>query len=162
MDNPLLPHLLAAAPHPDLGANADLYGRFIGSWDIENRQFDEERGEWMHTQGEVHFGWILEGRAVQDLWGHPTRGFGTTIRCYDPTIDAWRVEFLAPRHRSYCSLIGRSEGDVIMQQGHQADGRPIRWTFNDITPDTFVWRGEISDDGGASYRLEQEMHCRRR
>lgn len=67
MDNALPQRVPASGAHPDLGANADLYGRFIGSW-----------------------------------------------------------------------------------------------TFNDIQPDSFVWRGEISDDGGASYRLEQEMRCRRR
>lgn len=162
MNNALLQYLPAAGPHPELGANADLYGRFIGSWDIDNRHFDEARGEWIETKREAHFGWILDGRAIQDLWGDPTSGFGTTVRCYDPTIDAWRVEFLSPRYGSYCSLIGRTQGDVIMQEGHQSDGRPIRWTFNDIKPDSFVWRGEISDDGGISYRLEQEMHCYRR
>lgn len=161
MDNPLLPYLPASRPHPDLGANAELYGRFIGSWDVHNRHFDEQRREWVETEREVHFGWILDGRAIQDLWGSPTEGFGTTIRCYDPTIDAWRVEFLSPRYGSYCSLIGRARGDMIMQEGRQSDGRLIRWTFNDITPTTFVWRGEISDDG-ADFRLEQEMHCRRR
>lgn len=162
MDNPLLHYLTATGPHPDLGANADLYGQFVGSWDVDNHYFDESTGEWRDTKREVHFGWILGGRAIQDLWGHPERGFGTTIRCYDPAIDAWRIGWFSPRSGSYCTLIGRRQGDVIMQEGHQQDGRPIRWTFNDITPDSFVWRGEISDDGGKTYRFEQEMRARRR
>jgi hypothetical protein len=111
----------------------------------------------------VHFGWILGGRAIQDLWGGPAEdGFGTTIRCYDRGLDAWRVGWYGPRLGSYCTLVGRRQGDMIMQEGSGEDGRPIRWTFNDITADSFVWRGEISDDGGATYRLEQEMHARRR
>jgi hypothetical protein len=162
MDNPIIPFLTADGPHVDLGDNADLYGQFIGSWDIDNHQYDEKTGQWHDTRGEVHFGWILDGRAVQDLWGSPERGFGTTLRAYDPSIDAWRVEWLAPRWNSYCSLIGRRDGDRIMQHGRGHDGRPIRWSFNEITAGTFVWRGEISDDYGASFRLEQEMRCRRR
>jgi hypothetical protein len=162
MENPLLQYLPASRANPELGANADLYGQFIGSWDMENHQYDESRGEWFDSRGEVHFSWILEGRAVQDLWGNPTTGFGTTIRCYDLAIDAWRVGWYAPRSGIYCTLIGRQDGKMIMQEGQQQDGRPIRWSFHDVTPDSFVWRGEISDDGGKSYRLEQEMHCRRR
>jgi hypothetical protein len=37
----------------------------------------------------------------------------------------------------------------------------LRWSFNDITPDAFVWRGEHSTDGGASFRLVEEMRLRR-
>jgi hypothetical protein len=161
MDNPIIDILPADGPHPDLIGH-DLYGRFIGSWDIANHQYDEKTGEWFDSRGEVHFGWILGGRAVQDLWGSPERGFGTTVRSYDAGIDAWRIEWLAPTWASYCSLIGRAEGDRIVQTGTQADGRPIRWCFNDITPDSFLWRGEISDDDGTTWRLEQEMHVTRR
>ncbi len=55
------------------------------------------------ASGEWHFGWALEGRAVQDVWIVPPRGelrrgdaaanvnsYGTTLRVYDPDIDAWR------------------------------------------------------------------------
>jgi hypothetical protein len=162
MDNPILRFLPADGPHPDLDPNADLYGGFVGSWDIDNHQYDESRGEWVDSRGECHFGWILEGRAIQDLWGSPRRGFGTTIRSYDPSIDAWRIHWFAPAWTSYCTLIGRADGNRIMQEGEQSDGRLIRWSFNDITPDSFLWRGEISDDSGATWRLEQEMHARRR
>ncbi len=161
MDNPILQFLPADGRHADLLPEGDLYGWFIGSWDIDNHHYDEKRGEWVDSRGECHVGWILGGRAIQDLWGSPTRGFGTTIRSYDASIDAWRIHWFAP-WTSYCTLIGRADGDRIMQQGEQSDGRPICWSFNDITPDSFLWRGEISDDGGATWRVEQEMHVRRR
>lgn len=162
MDNPIMTLLAADGPHPDLGDKAALYGRFIGSWDMTNHQYDERREEWFDSRGEVHFGWVLGGRAVQDLWGAPERGFGTTLRCYDPRIDAWRVEWSSPRTGGYCSLIGRAADDRIVQYGRQEDGRAIRWSFNEVTDDSFVWHGEISDDFGATFRLEQEMRCTRR
>lgn len=160
--NGVLQYLPADGPHADLGTQADLYGQFLGSWDLDNHQYDEQRGEWFDTKGEVHFAWILGGRAVQDLWGSPERAFGTTIRAYDKTIDAWRIHWFAPYWASFCTLIGRSDGDRITQEGEQADGRPIRWSFSEITPDSFTWQGHISDDSGTTWRLEQEMHARRR
>jgi hypothetical protein len=162
MSDGLLRYLPADGPHSDLGTRADLYGQFVGSWDLDNHQYDEKRDTWFDTLGEVHFGWILGGRAVQDLWGSPERGFGTTIRAYDRAIDAWRIHWFAPGYASFCTLIGRADGDRIMQEGEQADGRPIRWSFSEITPDRFTWQGHISDDGGAGWRLEQEMRARRR
>jgi hypothetical protein len=46
-------------------------------------------------QGEFHFGWILEGRAIQDVWMIPRRK-DRRIRVYDPRIDAWRIFWIDP------------------------------------------------------------------
>lgn len=162
MDNPIIRLLGADGPHPDLGDAAMLYGRFVGSWDLTNHYYDEQNGVWRDALGEVHFGWVLEGRGIQDLWQVSEHGFGTTLRVYDPAIDAWRVEWFGPRTGSFCSLIGRPEGERIVQNGTRQDGTAIRWSFDEITADTFVWRGEVSDDHGASFRFDQEMRCTRR
>src|SRR5262245_49431751 len=154
--------LQADGPHPDLGDHADLYGRLIGSWDIDNNEYDETTGEWQQYKRECHFRWVLDGRIVQDLWGSPERGFGTTVRAYDSNLEAWRVHWFAPKSAGVCTLIGRADGDRIAQEGTQQDGRPIRWSIVDITPDSFTWLGEISDDGGDTWRLEQEMKATRR
>jgi len=62
----------AAGPHPSLGQHAATFGRLIGSWEGEYR--DEEPGEPPETGLlEVHFGWVLQGRAVQDTWISPLR-----------------------------------------------------------------------------------------
>ena len=162
MSDAVMQYLPADRAHPDLGDKADLYGRLIGSWELDNNRYDEQTGEWRRNSGECHFRWILGGRAVQDLWGSPSRGFGTTVRAYDAGLDAWRVHWFAPKYESFCILIGRADGDDIRQEGTQQDGRPIRWDIVDITPSSFTWRGEISDDDGATWRLEQEMRARRR
>ena len=59
--------LLAPGPHPSLGHHADTFGRLIGSWSGEYH--DHQAGQPLETGSmEVHFGWVLQGRAVQDTW----------------------------------------------------------------------------------------------
>ena len=48
-----------------------------------------------------------------------------------------------------------------MQDGKLEDGTLIRWSFTDITPDTFHWLGERSRDGGTSWQLQAEFFARR-
>jgi len=57
------------------------------------------------------------------------------------------------------TLAGRREGDRIILTGEEQD-RPIRWTFNDIRSDSFVWRGEMQDRQGA-WQLGAEFRLRR-
>ena len=83
--------------------------------------------------GEIHFGWVLQGRAIQDVWRVPGRKppaptirrslmYGTTLRIYDPGIDAWHIIWSDPVKQYYSRQIGRAEGDDIVQEGADADG----------------------------------------
>src|SRR5881296_137137 len=56
--------LPALGPHPSLGHHADLFGRFVGTWDADY-SFIAEDGSVRHSRGEVLFGWILDGYALQ-------------------------------------------------------------------------------------------------
>ena len=60
--------------------------------------------------------------------------FGTTLRSWDPTIQAWRIAWTNPvvGHRE--DQIGRRSGKDIVQMGTRADGTQTRWTFTAITP----------------------------
>ena len=50
-----------------------------------------------------------------------------------------------------------------MQEGIGSDHRRReRWSFTDITPDSFLWLGEVSFDDGITWFLEQEMRATRR
>jgi hypothetical protein len=59
--------LAAPGPHPALGEQARVWDRFIGMWDCDFGFFGDD-GSVRHSPGELEFGWVLDGRAVQDLW----------------------------------------------------------------------------------------------
>lgn len=156
------PAMFADGPFAEYADKLMLYGRLIGAWNVVSTVFHPD-GAQSSANREWHFAWALGGRAVQDVLfarGAPADRRGTTIRCYDPAIDAWRVVWMAPAAGEYVQLIGRADGDRIVQEGEWLDGRQLeRWTFSDITPASFLWRGEMSADGGRTYRLEQEMRA---
>lgn len=172
--NPFLDALSAAGPDPAHAEALQLYGRFVGSWIVEQTDRFPD-GSVDHNVGEWHFGWVLQGRAIQDVWtvppsprfsqnppaGYPLR-YGTTLRMYLPESDTWRITWTDPAVGYWSTMIGRAAGKDIVQEGHRVDGAPIRWSFRDIRPDSFRWFGEISQDKGASWFQEVEMLVRRR
>jgi len=96
--DPLVEVLHAGGAYPLCADALHFFGQFVGAWDVEWRGRDQT-GSPVVARGEVHFGWVLDGRAVQDVWRVPLdqndaarmRAFhGTTVRFYDPRIDAWR------------------------------------------------------------------------
>jgi hypothetical protein len=87
--------------------------------------------------------------------------YGSTLRIYNPVIDAWQIQWTDPVTQNFCTMIGRRDGEEIVQHGHNASGSPIRWSFSQITPDSFRWRGETSPDCGATWRLDSEFFARR-
>jgi hypothetical protein len=163
----------ADGPAADRAGKMDLYGRFVGSWDLDVTQFPQP-GVRRQRKGEWHFGWALEGRAIQDVWIVPPRGelrhgdaaanansYGTTLRVYDPGIDAWQIQWTDPVTQNFLQMIGRAEGDDIVQLGTRPDGHLIRWSFCEITPDSFQWRGEVSADDGANWHRNVEFSAKR-
>ncbi|CAE6815100.1 hypothetical protein [Paraburkholderia haematera] len=166
--------LSAPARAADIDAADDLYGWLIGSWDMDVLHYHRVDLRHARRRGEIHFGWVLEGRAVQDVWIMPPRGerhaglaatdtmYGTTLRVWDPALRAWRVTYMNPLTGQRDELIGRRVGDDLVQIGTHADGTPIRWNFTDITRDSFRWTGVALAQDGVTWTLEGEFHARRR
>ena len=82
---------------------------------------------------------MLEGRAIQDVWILPGVFYGTTLRVYDPGIDAWHILWSDPVRQFYTRQIGRARGSDIVQLGKNDAGEAVRWSFTEITPDSFRW-----------------------
>ena len=167
--------LVADGPNRDRVDKLGVYGWLIGSWDstIIAHASDGQRHE---SQGEIHFGWILEGRAIQDVWMIPRRAdrgagaasfpiagnwYGTTLRIYDHALDAWRIYWIDPATNSFRMQIGRLLGADIVQEGETESGARTRWSFTEITEKSFRWLGEVSFDNGTSWRLVVEVLARR-
>ena len=172
MTAPFLAALDAEGPAPDRSGNMDLYGWLVGSWDLDVTGYRDD-GATRRRPGEWHFSWVLEGRAIQDVWIVPPRGaragdaaantnfYGTTLRTYDPRIDAWHIQWTDPVSQTYLTMIGRKQGDDIVQLGKGAADTLVRWSFSEITPNAFRWRGEVSADAGATWRRNVEFLARR-
>jgi hypothetical protein len=160
--------LEAPGPHPSLGTQANVFGRFVGTWDGEYTEFSKD-GKATHSSGEWIFGWVMGGRAIQDLFIiHPSaahqEGFvGTTLRYFDPKSGSWSVTFVDPENNSVETLTGGAVGDnriVLLSQN--TDGKETRWSLDDIRPDSWVFRDEETRDGGKTWRLREEDHLKRR
>ncbi len=87
--------LLAPGPAPDRAEKLHLYGRLIGAWDLDATVHRDD-GTTHHGHGTIDFFWVLEGRAIQDVWILPGVFHGTTLRIYDPGIDAWHILWSDP------------------------------------------------------------------
>ena len=167
-------HAVLAAPErsPEIPESADAYGWLIGSWELDVRYYGADVTA-LGIRGEAHFGWVLEGRAVQDVWIMPHRSersgglekshniYGATLRIWDPAIQAWRVTWNNPVTGRRDELIGRWSGKDVVQIGARPDGTPIRWTFTDITSESFRWMGEALEPDGKTWKLEGEFRARR-
>ncbi len=130
----MLDALHASEPSAAHADKLRLYGQFVGSWtlDIDYHEID---GPVRHAEGEWHFDWVLEGRAIQDVWIFPSRVgrvrhrasepwhfYGSTVRVYDANIDAWHITFFEPTRPFEIRQVGRAVGADIVQMGEEVDG----------------------------------------
>jgi hypothetical protein len=151
--------LHAGGPAADRADKMTLYGWLIGRWEMDavvHTDAGTHRG-----RGEIHFGWVLEGRAIQDIWILPGVFHGTTLRIYDPGLGVWHVLWSDPLRQFYTRQVGRARGADIVQDGTNDAGEAVRWSFTEITPDSFRWLGERSLDRGATWQLQAEFRARR-
>lgn len=169
----LIDSLFSPGPHPSLGAEAKTYGRLIGSWAGEFH--DRVNGKVISGPMEVHFGWVLQGRAVQDTWIAPDRQarhgtadlpaegrdtYGSTLRVWDPVSKLWRVTWTSPARQIVQKLIGHSHGEDIVQWGFWND-RPQRWCFRRITASSCFWEAHSLADDGVTWDVQTEFELKR-
>lgn len=152
--------LIAAGPTPEYPGRMNRFGQFVGSWAAQGKRLDEVTGEWAEREFTWIVGFILDGRAVQDVEviassTNPS-GFetvATAVRVYDAHAGAWRVSYFAPTTGEYCNLVATAWRHGIRQDGTRTDGRAIRWNFTEITEESYTWEGWVSDDDGSTWRL---------
>lgn len=162
--------LHVTGPSSELAEALNLFGQFVGSWTLQWTGIDAD-GEPSNRSGELHFGWVLGGRAVQDIWIVPGRGqqgegepplafHGTTIRFYDPALGAWRSTWIEPVNGRVRRFIGRpQDGDIVLLSDE--DDPHLRWRFTEITATSFSWHAELSHDQGTTWRPDENMQATR-
>jgi hypothetical protein len=166
--------LAADGRSPEIPESADAYGWLVGDWELDVIHYWGVNVSARGIKGEVHAGWVLEGRAVQDVWIMPGRAerrtgtldkklnmYGSTLRVWDAEVEAWRITWHNPAGDHFEDQIGRRSGDDVVQIGVRPDGTTTRWRFTEITPDSFHWVGEALLPGGGAWNLEGEFQARR-
>lgn len=165
--------LRATGRSPAIPKTADAYGWLVGSWELEVLHYWSKDVSGLGMTGEVHASWVLEGLAVQDVWIMPARAersgrldpnmnmYGTTLRVWDSTIEGWRITWRNPAGQHHEEQIGRRSGEDVVQVGVRPDGTPTRWSFTEITDDSFHWLGESLERDGRTWQLEGEFRGRR-
>jgi hypothetical protein len=160
--------LKALGPHPSLGDQAKVLGRLIGTWDVEYTDFSKY-GKISHRSGQFTVGWVMDGRAIQDVWivypsaAHRDREVYTDLRYFDPKSHTWPATFIDPGHVSVARFTGGAVADDrIVLDTQDFGGMDTQWSFNDIRPDSLVFRDQASSDGGKTWRLQSEYHVKRR
>jgi hypothetical protein len=128
--------LAAPGRSPEIPESADVYGWLCGSWDLDVVHYRAIDVRSKGMRGEVHAGWVLEGRAVQDVW-------------------------IMPRGAERSANADKTINDIV-QLGTRADGTQTRWRFTEITPDSFHWLGEALQPDGTTWKLEGEFRAKRR
>jgi len=166
--------LHADGPDPARAAGLELYSWLVGRWEFDITTILED-GTTHRGEGEIHAGWILQGRGIQDVWMIPRlrdrrpgidplpgagNWYGTTLRMFDPQIDAWRILWNDPVTGFFTQQTGRADGTAIVQTGPDPRGGSMRWTFSDIQRDSFHWTGERAADD-RTWRLEVDIRARR-
>jgi hypothetical protein len=154
--------LLADGPSAELGEAASVFGFLIGGWNASIRDIDPN-GTIRTGRGEWWFSWVLEGRALQDVWiapprkerGQPESSFaandryGTTVRRFDRRGNEWKIVWINPVNGAENHLRGGRDSDGITLFGEDS-GRPIRWRFVEIRPNAFTWQGTAKTMMGGS------------
>jgi hypothetical protein len=151
-----------------------LYAWLVGDWEFDVVTILEKDAR-QAGKGEIHAGWVLQGRAIQDVWMIPRledrkpgteqlpgagNWYGTTLRIYDPALDAWRILWSDPATNFFSQQVARAQGTNIVQDGPDPRGGTMRWTFSRIEANAFHWTAERSTDGRTWVR-EVEIGARR-
>jgi hypothetical protein len=165
----LVSALRATGPHPSLGDHASVLERLVGAWDVEYMDVSKD-GQQIHRSGELIVGWVMDGRAVEDLWiVYPSeagkdREVYADLRYFDTKSGTWRAIFIDPQDASFATFKGDAVGDdqIVLDSQDLVAGQTRRWSFNDIRDDSLVFRDDASSDGGKSWTLKSKYHMKRR
>lgn len=161
---------LAGVPGSAPPGTPATFDPLLGSWDlaVTYAPGTDSARTW---PGRWDFHAVLGGRAIQDVWqvsdttgtAGALRGYGTTIRVYDPELRAWRSTWIGVLRPVVTRFIGREmDGGIELSPVDADPGERFRWVFSDLTDSTFRWRAESAPDSGRAWTVQQEIRARRR
>ncbi|MGY1691645.1 hypothetical protein [Geodermatophilus sp. SYSU D01105] len=158
----------AAGPRPELADRLAVFVPLVGSWDLRVVDIAPD-GTQSVRDGEWHFGWALDGRALADVWISPSRAsraagapdgeWGLSLRFWDAALGAYRSTWHGPARGWVIPFTARPTADGLALEGER-DGTRLRWVFSEVGPRSFRWRAE-EDEDGRGFRVRQRFEATR-
>lgn len=141
----------------------NYFGPLVGAWEFDG-EYLNDKDELCTSKGEWIFSWVLEGKAVQDVFIWPPRSernkplgdneYGTTLRFYNPKTEKWDIIYTDNGTPVVLEADKAGESIVLTEKN---EGK-MRWIFSDITENSFVWRSVLTlDDGGEKQLARLEV-----
>jgi hypothetical protein len=153
----------AAAPRPELAGRLALFAPLVGSWHLRVTDVAVDGVE-TERDGEWHFGWALDGRALADVWISPSRAaraagapdgeWGLSLRFWDEGLGRYRSTWHGPARGWVIPFTAAPAPGGLVLEGER-DGTRLRWVFSEVTAEAFRWRAE--EDDGEGFRVRQRF-----
>ena len=160
-------------PAADRADKMALYGGLIGDWEMDcglppGRRRDPQgpgRNPFrLGPAGPRHPGRLAFSRSRP---GRPRRSvekpmYGTTLRVYDPGIDAWHILWSDPVRQFYTRQIGRARDSDIVQPARMTPATLCAGASPRSRPIRSAGLGERSRDDGKTWHLQADFRARRK
>ena len=148
-------NLAAAESKTKIPQNA-LFDQLVGTWDV-TYEFTDKNGNARRDRGQVHYSWILDGKALQEIWTSASEDkdpqpFGTTINFYDRKRQHWTAVWVYPAEGMTLIMTGGEVDGRFVLTGFDESGALQRWSTNVVQSDSIVIRLDISNDDGKTWR----------
>jgi hypothetical protein len=154
-----------AGERPAAAPKNALLDQLVGTWDVRYEIFGKD-GSVRKYQGQVQYSWILDGKALQEIWTSDSeekkpRPYGTTINFYDPKRQHWTAVWIYPAQGQVISVTGGEVDGSFVLTGQDDAGILQRWSTRAIAPDSALGRFDVSEDQGKTWRQVGVNHMHR-
>lgn len=154
-----------ALPAPD--EHMQQLAWFIGEWDVHSRTLmNAETNEWLEEDLHTIHTYELGGNLVFEhffgpLGGDPFEAW--SLRKYNPNNERWEQRWVDTSPGGFADWIGSFDPETNTFTGYArrflnddleiAGERAYREVFDNITENSFNWRYEQTEDGGATWTV---------
>lgn len=145
-------------------AKSVVLDKLGGTWNVRY-EFVDKTGRSRVNNGQVHYTWILDGKALQEVWTSDSEGkaapFGTSINFYDPKRQQWTAVWVYPSQGETFQMTGGDVDGNFVLTGHDQSGALQRWSTHVASSDSVIGRFDISRDEGKTWKEVGVNHMKR-
>ena len=121
----------------------------------------DQSGAWKTDTTRATWIWykILQNKAIQDDWYANTSpdkledatSMGTNIRIFNEREQKWYMGWIDTFNYKLQSFTATEGDGKLTMEGHNAQGRPVRIVFSNVTENSFNWTQQWTFNDGQTW-----------